>query len=239
MRTEARALFERLGVPIDPDRIAEGLSIADQQIIEIAKAISLDAKVLVMDEPTAALSRGRGRTPLRRRPRPPRRRRRHPVHLAPLRRGLRALRPHHRHARRPLHRHPRHRRRHDAGRSCARWSAATSRSSSPRSRPRSATPCSRSPGSRAAPACSATSDFEVRSGEIVALAGLVGAGRTEVARAVFGIDGYDRGQRRAARPTAHVRGIRRPPSTPASGSSPRTAASRASSWTSPWPGTRR
>ena len=56
MRREARALFETLGVPIDPDRIAEGLSIADQQIIEIAKAISLDANVLVMDEPTAALS---------------------------------------------------------------------------------------------------------------------------------------------------------------------------------------
>ena len=46
----------RLGVKIDPDRPAEGLSIADQQIIEIAKAISLDAKVLIMDEPTAALS---------------------------------------------------------------------------------------------------------------------------------------------------------------------------------------
>jgi len=56
MRADARALFERLGVPIDPDRVAEGLSIADQQIIEIAKAISLDAKVLIMDEPTAALS---------------------------------------------------------------------------------------------------------------------------------------------------------------------------------------
>ncbi|WP_066043357.1 sugar ABC transporter ATP-binding protein [Herbiconiux solani] len=56
MRAEAVGLFERLGVRIDPDRPAEGLSIADQQIIEIAKAISLDAKVLVMDEPTAALS---------------------------------------------------------------------------------------------------------------------------------------------------------------------------------------
>ena len=56
MREQARALFAQLGVPIDPDRVAEGLSIADQQIIEIAKAISLDAKVLVMDEPTAALS---------------------------------------------------------------------------------------------------------------------------------------------------------------------------------------
>ncbi|PJJ65141.1 sugar ABC transporter ATP-binding protein [Compostimonas suwonensis] len=56
MRTEVVGLFKRLGVRIDPDRPAEGLSIADQQIIEIAKAISLDAKVLVMDEPTAALS---------------------------------------------------------------------------------------------------------------------------------------------------------------------------------------
>ena len=41
---------------IDPRRPARGLSIADQQIIEIAKAISLDASLLVMDEPTAALS---------------------------------------------------------------------------------------------------------------------------------------------------------------------------------------
>jgi rhamnose transport system ATP-binding protein len=56
MRTEVRRLIDRLGVRINPDRPAEGLSIADQQIIEIAKAISLDAKVLIMDEPTAALS---------------------------------------------------------------------------------------------------------------------------------------------------------------------------------------
>ena len=56
MHTEAQQLFARLGVAIDPRRPAEGLSIADQQIIEIAKAISVDASVLVMDEPTAALS---------------------------------------------------------------------------------------------------------------------------------------------------------------------------------------
>src|SRR3954447_20109296 len=56
MRDEAVSLFLRLGVHIDPDRPAEGLSIADQQIIEIAKAISLDARILIMDEPTAALS---------------------------------------------------------------------------------------------------------------------------------------------------------------------------------------
>ncbi|TFC63984.1 sugar ABC transporter ATP-binding protein [Cryobacterium sp. TMT2-4] len=56
MRAEAEELFARLAVRIDPDRPAEGLSIADQQIIEIAKAISVDARVLIMDEPTAALS---------------------------------------------------------------------------------------------------------------------------------------------------------------------------------------
>jgi len=56
MRAEVEGLMQRLGVQIDPDRPADGLSIADQQIIEIAKAISLDAKVLIMDEPTAALS---------------------------------------------------------------------------------------------------------------------------------------------------------------------------------------
>jgi rhamnose transport system ATP-binding protein len=56
MHDEAVEIFDRLGVTIDPDRPTDGLSIADQQIIEIAKAISLDAKVLVMDEPTAALS---------------------------------------------------------------------------------------------------------------------------------------------------------------------------------------
>ena len=56
MHADSAALFSRLGVKLDPGRISRGLSIADQQIVEIAKALSLDARVIVMDEPTAALS---------------------------------------------------------------------------------------------------------------------------------------------------------------------------------------
>jgi rhamnose transport system ATP-binding protein len=56
MRAEVSDLFGRLGVRMDPDRICRGLSIADQQLVEIAKALSLDARIIVMDEPTAALS---------------------------------------------------------------------------------------------------------------------------------------------------------------------------------------
>ena len=50
------ALISRLGVDLDPGQPCRGLSIADQQIVEIAKALSFDARVLIMDEPTAALT---------------------------------------------------------------------------------------------------------------------------------------------------------------------------------------
>ena len=56
MRREAAAVFEQLGVRLDPDRLARGLSIADQQLVEIAKALTTNARVIVMDEPTAALT---------------------------------------------------------------------------------------------------------------------------------------------------------------------------------------
>ncbi|GAA4852432.1 sugar ABC transporter ATP-binding protein [Luteimicrobium xylanilyticum] len=56
MNRDTRELTARLGVPLDPQRQALSLSIADQQIVEIAKSVSLDAQVIVMDEPTAALS---------------------------------------------------------------------------------------------------------------------------------------------------------------------------------------
>jgi rhamnose transport system ATP-binding protein len=56
MRKRVQDLFDRLGVRLDPERPVRGLSIADQQLVEIAKALSFDARVLIMDEPTAALS---------------------------------------------------------------------------------------------------------------------------------------------------------------------------------------
>lgn len=55
-RQQTAALFDELGVDMDPERLARGLSIADQQVVEIAKALSLDASVILMDEPTAALT---------------------------------------------------------------------------------------------------------------------------------------------------------------------------------------
>jgi ribose transport system ATP-binding protein len=52
----AAALLKRLGIDIDAEiRIAE-LRIGEQQLVEIAKALSLDARILIMDEPTSALS---------------------------------------------------------------------------------------------------------------------------------------------------------------------------------------
>ena len=57
MRRDAAALFDQLGVRIDPERLVRGLSIADQQLVEIAKALdSRSARVIIMDEPTAALT---------------------------------------------------------------------------------------------------------------------------------------------------------------------------------------
>ncbi|MEZ7904248.1 MAG: sugar ABC transporter ATP-binding protein [Aquiluna sp.] len=56
MQSESKKLFDGLGIPLNPLAKARGLSIADQQIVEIAKALSTNAQVIVMDEPTAALS---------------------------------------------------------------------------------------------------------------------------------------------------------------------------------------
>ncbi len=52
----AESLIQSLGASIDPRRLAGSLSMADQQIVEIAKAIGANARVLLMDEPTAVLT---------------------------------------------------------------------------------------------------------------------------------------------------------------------------------------
>ncbi len=52
----AREALDRLGLSIEPRRLVRDLSIADQQMVEIARALSVKARLIIMDEPTAALS---------------------------------------------------------------------------------------------------------------------------------------------------------------------------------------
>ncbi|WP_435771459.1 sugar ABC transporter ATP-binding protein [Nocardioides sp. SYSU DS0651] len=191
MYAESTALFERLGVRIDPRRPARGLSIADQQIIEIAKAISLDAALLVMDEPTAALSG---------------------VEVDRLFAVARSLRDEGRALVFISHRFE------EVFALCDTVTvmrdgeyvstdaiAATTVDQIVAKMvgrevaelfPKTPAPV----GDVVLQVADLTSvgvfddvSFEVRAGEIVALAGLVGAGRSEIARAVFGVDGYDAG----------------------------------------------
>lgn len=191
MYAEAERLFTRLGVRIDPRRPAEGLSIADQQIIEIAKAISLDARLLVMDEPTAALSG---------------------VEVERLFAVARSLRDEGRALVFISHRFDEvfalcdtvtvmrdgsyvDTRRVDATTPSELVSLMVGRDVDelfPKVAAEVGEPVLQVRGLNRAGVFHDI-DLEVRAGEIVGLAGLVGAGRSEVARAVFGVDAYDSG----------------------------------------------
>ena len=191
MYAEAERLFARLGVRLDPRRMALGLSIADQQIIEIAKAISLDASLLIMDEPTAALSGNE---------------------VERLFGVARSLRDEGRALVFISHRFD------EVFALCDKVTVMRDGSyvSTDRTEDTSvAEIVSRMVGREVsdlfpktpAPIGDLVLDvrgltttgvfhevtFQVRSGEIVGLAGLVGAGRSEIARAVFGVDRYDAG----------------------------------------------
>jgi len=192
MYEESGALFERLGVSIDPRRVANGLSIADQQLIEIAKAISLDARLLVMDEPTAALSGNE---------------------VARLFAVARSLRDEGRALVFISHRFDEvfdlcdtvTVMRDGAYVSTSRVAETTEAEIVARMVGREVaelfpkTPAPIGEVVLDVQGLASTGEFhdisfQVRAGEIVGLAGLVGAGRSEIARAIFGVDGYDEGR---------------------------------------------
>jgi ribose transport system ATP-binding protein len=56
LRRQARVHLERVGFDVDPQAEIRELGMAERQLVEVAKALSLDAKVLLLDEPTSALS---------------------------------------------------------------------------------------------------------------------------------------------------------------------------------------
>ena len=193
MQDEAAATFKRLGVPLDPARIARGLSIADQQVVEIGKALSLDARVIVMDEPTAALSA---------------------AEVDRLFEVIRTLKAQDAAVLFISHRleevfaicqtvtvmrDGRHVLTSDLTGLTANDLVRAMVGRDLAERPPETVGAA--PGEPMLTVDRLTREgvftdisFTVRSGEIVALAGLVGAGRSEVARAVFGIDRYDAGQ---------------------------------------------
>ena len=56
MYTDTKAVFEKLEIDVDPKQIIGSLSVSKRQMVEIAKAVSYDAKILVLDEPTSSLT---------------------------------------------------------------------------------------------------------------------------------------------------------------------------------------
>ncbi len=193
MLHETAAVFERLGVPLDPARIARGLSIADQQVVEIGKALSLDARVIVMDEPTAALSAAEVE-------------RLFEVIRTLKAQGAAVLFISHRLEEVfaicqtvTVMRDGSHVLTSDLAGLTANDLVRAMVGRELAERPQKA--AGASPGEPVLTVERLTREgvftdisLTVRSGEIVALAGLVGSGRSEVARAVFGIDRYDAGQ---------------------------------------------
>ncbi len=191
MHRDANEIFARLGVRLDPTRPARGLSVADQQIVEIAKALSFNSRILVMDEPTAALTT---------------------VEVERLFDVMRTLRSHGTAVLFISHRLE------EVFASCQRVTVMRDGRfvrTEPIEKltvddvihsmvgrdlatlfPKTAT-VPGEPVVEVEKLCTAgvfdDISLTVRRGEIVALAGLVGAGRTEVARAIFGIDRRDSG----------------------------------------------
>ncbi|MFD5749794.1 sugar ABC transporter ATP-binding protein [Streptomyces sp. NPDC127033] len=195
MEADAAVLLERVGVTTPPHTKVRELGIARLQMVEIAKALSLNARVLVMDEPTAVLTS---------------------EEVEKLFRIVRALREdgvgivfitHHLEEIAALGDRVTVLR---DGRSVGQVPASTPEDELvrlmvgrsieqqyPRRRAEAGTALLSVSGLTRRGVFHDVG-FEVRAGEVVGIAGLVGAGRTEVVRAVFGADHYDTGTVRVA-----------------------------------------
>jgi ABC-type sugar transport system ATPase subunit len=191
LRERARELFARLEHPIDPDAPVGTLSVALKQLVQIARALACDARLLILDEPTASLSdheadvlfrilrglRERGITIL------------YVSHRLP---EIRALAD-----RATVLRDGRFvgtaRVAETAAAELVRMMVGRDVEFEPvRTAPPAAAPRLEVEGLSRAGVFEDIS-FAVRPGEIVGCFGLVGSGRTEAARAVFGLDPFDRG----------------------------------------------
>ena len=107
MHDGCRPVLERLGAPFGPRPSVGTLSIAEQQLVEIARALHAKSRILVLDEPTTRALLARDRAAVRAGPPAARRRHRADLHQPPHGRDLRAGRPRLGAARRRLCRHPR------------------------------------------------------------------------------------------------------------------------------------
>ncbi len=63
MRREAKGILARVGLSLDPDTPVSPSPWAEQQLVEIARALSLESRLIIMDEPTSALTEVRGPPP--------------------------------------------------------------------------------------------------------------------------------------------------------------------------------
>ena len=106
-RRQARELLERCGAEIAPERTVGTLSMPEQQMVEIAKAIGARARILILDEPTASLTDREVERLFRVIGGAARRGRRHHLYLAPAGGGGGDRRPRHGAARRADDRHAR------------------------------------------------------------------------------------------------------------------------------------
>lgn len=186
MTAAVAPILARLGTRFGPGDAVAGLSLADQQLLEIARALSIDARLLILDEPSSSLTLSETRTLLR--------------VIADLRdAGAAILFISHRLAEvaEIADRVVALRDGHNAG-ELAKTEITKDRmvrlmigrdldrSQSDRAGAGSTVLSLRAVRTRAHP--DARADLDVAAGQILGLAGLIGAGRSELARAVFGVD---------------------------------------------------